>query len=851
MKKLIISLAIFAGVGIASATVSTTNTRHVYNGDGLQINWPYTFTINAATDIKVYTTNPSGVITLLSSNYLVDTTNSRVVYPSTGSGLSPLATGWKITLLRDKPLTQPISLTNQGQFSAKALERGLDNITMMTQQMQGQLDRAVKYPVDTSVSSATDVSAFLEDYTNFRGSYYGAQSSNPTVDPNGNPIAGGDFYFNSTFNELRFYNNTTWYAIQPWTVNDDMVSSTAAIQSNKLDYIYTSTDSVHRSVESRLRDFVTIQDFGGVADDGLTDNCTAFRKANAYISQTKGVLYIPPSVKRYDTSEQITPSSFTAIIGAGKNMTKIRYSGTSYWLLDASTFSTKQNFLLQGMSIETPNGLGVARIGDPNQTVFSEGAQKIDYYFKDLYILGNTTYASIIPNSHALQLTQLIRAHIEDNVILGYSVGLNLKKFDEGWVTGNRVSFMTTYAVYVHNDMNDKVADETIFDNNSFGVPNANSISVYLYQVQNLRMRATYIESTASSVNTAYKLNNVYNVSIDGGTIGSVDTLFNIIDGRGVIISNVGLQDANNTLNQTSTVTYRYNGATDDMGSLGPIGAPNFGLIKVQNCAQLIMDSFKNIPMVSLVAPGKYGPGESHFGRGIGDVSHVYATQVLDRNGVRGLLKETGMVIAPFAANTYFNGVATTEVVVDTNTSTGFALLAYGSPGRVVNMNIPYSDLVPGCYDIVANVKSTATFSSAFWAVYWDNVIKENYSNVTLRSTYTQITAGFCFNPTLTASTNTISFKMENAQNLYIDYAVFRPAANSSTFQLYQNPNQKVVGTAAGSTFHIFYGSTATISGCSVGDIAFSTSPVSGSMDYARCGTSGSPGTWLRGPVLP
>jgi hypothetical protein len=38
----------------------------------------------------------------------------------------------------------------------------------------------------------------------------GAQSSDPTVDLNGDPVTAGDWYFNTGANETRIYNGSTW-----------------------------------------------------------------------------------------------------------------------------------------------------------------------------------------------------------------------------------------------------------------------------------------------------------------------------------------------------------------------------------------------------------------------------------------------------------------------------------------------------------------------------------------------------------------------------------------------------------------------------------------------------------------
>jgi len=142
-------------------TVSLLTTKHVYAGDGVTINWPYTFPITAASDIKVYKTAADGTVTLITTLYTVDTTNSYVVYPNTGS---PLISTEKVTLIRDVPLTQLVDYKNNGAFNAETLETALDKSTLQAQQIDEALDRCVKYPIDQNPTDAT-TTTFLSSIT--------------------------------------------------------------------------------------------------------------------------------------------------------------------------------------------------------------------------------------------------------------------------------------------------------------------------------------------------------------------------------------------------------------------------------------------------------------------------------------------------------------------------------------------------------------------------------------------------------------------------------------------------------------------------------------------------------------
>ena len=58
-----------------------------------------------------------------------------------------------------------------------------------------------------SAASATAAAATKDSIDEF---YLGAQSSNPTVDNNGDAVTAGDWYFNTTSNETRIYNGSVW-----------------------------------------------------------------------------------------------------------------------------------------------------------------------------------------------------------------------------------------------------------------------------------------------------------------------------------------------------------------------------------------------------------------------------------------------------------------------------------------------------------------------------------------------------------------------------------------------------------------------------------------------------------------
>lgn len=133
----------------AWATVpSATPLFSQYSCNSSTTQFPYTFQISAASDIQLYVNDNNGTITQEpTSVYSVDTSNVWVNYPLMGS---PCPTGSTITLQPSTPQTQLLSLTSRSPFVATAIGSALDKLTLISQQLQGQLNRAILAPAGTT-----------------------------------------------------------------------------------------------------------------------------------------------------------------------------------------------------------------------------------------------------------------------------------------------------------------------------------------------------------------------------------------------------------------------------------------------------------------------------------------------------------------------------------------------------------------------------------------------------------------------------------------------------------------------------------------------------------------------------
>ena len=105
-------------------------------------------------------------------------------------------------------------------------------------------------------------------------------------------------------------------------VNAD-VNANAGIAASKLSFTQAGTGAVARTIDSKLKDVVSVKDFGAVADGDFatgagTDNTAAFQAAiNSLTSPGNGgrALYVPAGV--YKLVSQITVPSGLSIIGDG------------------------------------------------------------------------------------------------------------------------------------------------------------------------------------------------------------------------------------------------------------------------------------------------------------------------------------------------------------------------------------------------------------------------------------------------------------------------------------------------------------------------------------------------------
>jgi hypothetical protein len=136
-------------------TISSTTVKNSYSGDGSTDQFNYTFKIFADSDLQVIIRSAAGTETVktITTHYTVagagNTNGGSITFTS---GNIPTATE-TVVLRRAVPQTQAIDYIANDPFPAESHEEGLDRATMTTQQIQEELDRAIKLSRTNTMTS--------------------------------------------------------------------------------------------------------------------------------------------------------------------------------------------------------------------------------------------------------------------------------------------------------------------------------------------------------------------------------------------------------------------------------------------------------------------------------------------------------------------------------------------------------------------------------------------------------------------------------------------------------------------------------------------------------------------------
>ena len=293
-------------------TISTTTSRITYNGNGVTTVFSIPFRFLANGDLVVVEVSAAGVET---------TKTLTTHYTLTGAGddaggsvamLVAPANGTRLIIYRDTDIVQETDYISGDPFPAETHERALDRLTMIAQEIGSDADRSIKVPVGDSSSLSTTLPA----------------SAN-------------------RLDKFLVFDDVTG-AAEVSTVTQTQVASAVAAAyaagstADAVTFLQSGTGATSRSVQSKLREMVSVLDFGA-AGDGIQDDTAYIQAALDAISSTGGEIYLPRGT--YKITSTLTWGNGTKIVGCGYD-SLIKGESLTVPLLQSKGGSTSRRYRL-------------------------------------------------------------------------------------------------------------------------------------------------------------------------------------------------------------------------------------------------------------------------------------------------------------------------------------------------------------------------------------------------------------------------------------------------------------------------------------------------------------------------
>jgi hypothetical protein len=150
-------------------TIVSSGSTITFAGDGVQNLFDFNFCVFKPEELSAVVRDSGGNERSLAPGTdfkivsgLGSDSGGRVQYPVSGD---PLPSGDKIIIYRDVPYTQELELVENDPFSVQLLNETFDRGVMRDQQLQEQLDRALKYDISTPPEEMQTPQEFMGDVT--------------------------------------------------------------------------------------------------------------------------------------------------------------------------------------------------------------------------------------------------------------------------------------------------------------------------------------------------------------------------------------------------------------------------------------------------------------------------------------------------------------------------------------------------------------------------------------------------------------------------------------------------------------------------------------------------------------
>lgn len=311
---------------------STTRKAGPFNGNGVTTSFPFTFKVFTKSDLEVVRTMPSGIekTLVLNSDYSVALNGDQdanpggtITYPVSGT---PLPTGWRLTAIGTLDNIQPTDITNGGGFYPQVIENALDRVTMLIQQLDEEVDRTIRIAVSDDSTEGLELPAQDGRATRILGfdadgnftTYERATATVQTTYRQFTATAGQTSFtlpnsYTPGANSLYVWMNgaklisgvdfsettSTSFTLTNGAQAGDTIEAIAGVplasgtvaDSSQVTYTPAGAGAVGRTAQAKMRETVSVKDFGAVGD-GVTNDTAAMLAARDYAETTKALVFV-------------------------------------------------------------------------------------------------------------------------------------------------------------------------------------------------------------------------------------------------------------------------------------------------------------------------------------------------------------------------------------------------------------------------------------------------------------------------------------------------------------------------------------------------------------------------------
>lgn len=296
---------------------STVRIAGPFIGTSTATVFPFAFKIFTASNLQVVRVDTSTGLEstlVLTTDYTVSLNADQDSNPGGNvTLLAVLATGFNMVITSDIANLQPTDLTNQGGFYPEVITDALDRATIQIQQMADELTRSIKIPISDGLSLDMELPSAAARANSFLAFDATGEPTVVTAGSPGSPASITRQQFSGTGAQVAYtlasdpgalgnscevfvggiYQQRDTYTIAGTTLtftaapvagtdNIEVVNFlTTAIgttDSSLVTYVPAGAGATQRTVQAKLRDVVSVKDFGAVGD-GVANDTAAIQAA--------------------------------------------------------------------------------------------------------------------------------------------------------------------------------------------------------------------------------------------------------------------------------------------------------------------------------------------------------------------------------------------------------------------------------------------------------------------------------------------------------------------------------------------------------------------------------------------